>query len=122
MTTSAVELRIIHSKPERAKGAYPPRTSWRSSPSPKAREHPAVVLAAERERRLAVAGLDAEDRLVLLLAGEVADLHEHHRPDRRAGLGPLELAPRRRMQPVAVPALVLGVRGGEGAVGGADVR
>src|SRR3954468_3744052 len=97
MITSAVQLPVMQPKAERAKPACPPRTSARSSPSPKAREHPAVVLAAERERRLAVAGLDAEDRLVLLLAGEVADLHEHHRPDRRAGLGPLELAPRRRM-------------------------
>src|SRR4051794_30612739 len=91
--------------PASPRSSIPSSRRGRASASSKAREHPAVVLAAERERRLAVAGVDAEDRLVLLLAGEVTHLHERHVPDRRARLGLLELAPRRLVEQVAVPAL-----------------
>ena len=85
-------------------------------------EEPVVARAAQREAVLAaVGGLDQEDRLVVVGAGRVDDLHELEGLDRLARVLGLEGAAGGLGDGVGLPAVVGGVGGGEVAVGALDL-
>ena len=94
-----------------------PRPSARRRASVQPLEHPLAVAAAERGGRRP----RAEDRLVVVRAGPVDDLHQRE----LGGLGPrarLRRRPARRRRAAARPAAVLGVGGGQVAVDLREVR